>query len=211
MEFLNYLGNNSDRIIRLTIEHLELVGIAVFVAAAIGIPLGVAASRQPVLRRWSLALANVLQTVPSLALFGFLIPATGIGARTAIIALALYALLPILHNTCVGIAGVDRAVIEAARGMGMTPAQMLLHVELPLAMRVILAGVRVAAVTSVGVATIAAAVGAGGLGTFIFQGLTMVNNNVILAGAIPAALLALLADAAFGWIERRLSAALGVV
>jgi len=211
MEFLNYLGNNSDRVIRLTIEHLQLVGIAILVAAAIGIPLGIAASRQPVLQRWSLALANVLQTVPSLALFGFLIPATGIGARTAVIALALYALLPILRNTCVGIAGVDRAVIEAARGMGMTSVQMLLHVELPLAMRVILAGVRVAAVTSVGVATIAAAVGAGGLGTFIFQGLTMVNNNVILAGAIPAALLAVLADAGFGWIERRLSAALGVV
>jgi len=211
MEFLNYLGNNSDRVIRLTIEHLQLVGIAILLAAAIGIPLGIAASRQPLLQRWSLALANVLQTVPSLALFGFLIPATGIGARTAVIALALYALLPILRNTCVGIAGVDRAVIEAARGMGMTSVQMLLHVELPLAMRVILAGVRVAAVTSVGVATIAAAVGAGGLGTFIFQGLTMVNNNVILAGAIPAALLAVLADAGFGWIERRLSAALGVV
>src|SRR5687767_6349039 len=209
MEFLNYLGNNSDRVIRLTIEHLQLVGIAILLAAAIGIPLGIAASRQPLLQRWSLALANVLQTVPSLALFGFLIPATGIGARTAVIALALYALLPILRNTCVGIAGVDRAVIEAARGMGMTSVQMLLHVELPLAMRVILAGVRVAAVTSVGVATIAAAVGAGGLGTFIFQGLTMVNNNVILAGAIPAAVLALLADAGFGWIERRLSAATG--
>jgi len=211
MEFLNYIENNSERVIRLTIEHLELVGIAIFVAAAIGIPLGVAASRHAALQRWSLAFANVLQTIPSLALFGFLIPATGIGARTAVIALALYAVLPILRNTCVGIAGVDRSVIESARGMGMTSAQMLLQVELPLAMRVILAGVRVAAVTSVGVATIAAAVGAGGLGTFIFQGLTMVNNNVILAGAIPAALLALLADAAFGWIERRLSASLGIL
>src|SRR5688500_18858 len=127
MEFLNYLGNNSDRVIRLTIEHLQLVGIAILVAAAIGIPLGIAASRQPVLQRWSLALANVLQTVPSLALFGFLIPATGIGARTAVIALALYALLPFLRNTCVDIAGVDRAVIEAAGDIGIPYVQLLLN------------------------------------------------------------------------------------
>jgi osmoprotectant transport system permease protein len=203
--------NNSDRILRLTVEHLELVGVSIFAATVVGVPLGVAASRNPSLKRWSLTFANVTQTIPSLALFGFLIPATGIGARTAVIALALYALLPILQNTCVGIAGVDRAVIEAARGMGMTRSQMLWQVELPLAMGVIMAGLRVAAVTSVGVATIAAAIGAGGLGTFIYQGLTMVNNNVILAGAVPAAILAVLANAAFGWIERRLSAALGSV
>jgi osmoprotectant transport system permease protein len=209
MEFLTYILHNSDRIMQLTVEHLELVGISMLAATAVGIPLGVAASRNATLKRWSLAFANVTQTIPSLALFGFLIPATGIGARTAVIALALYALLPILQNTCVGIAGVDRAVIEAARGMGMTRRQMLWQVELPLAMGVILAGVRVAAVTSVGVATIAAAVGAGGLGTFIFQGLTMVNNNVILAGAVPAAILAVLANAGFGWIERRLSASFG--
>ena len=211
MEFLNYILHNSDRVFRLTVEHLELVGVSIFAATVIGIPLGVAASRNVTLKRWSLAFANVAQTVPSLALFGFLIPATGIGARTAVIALALYALLPILRNTCVGIAGVDRAVIEAARGMGMTARQMLWQVELPLAMGVILAGLRVATVTSVGVATIAAAVGAGGLGTFIFQGLTMVNNNVILAGAVPAAILAVLADAGFGWIERRLTAAFGIL
>jgi len=209
MEFLTYIMHNSDRVLRLTVEHLELVGVSIFAATAIGIPLGVAASRNATLKRWSLGFANVTQTVPSLALFGFLIPATGIGASTAVIALALYALLPILRNTCVGIAGVDRAVIEAALGMGMTRRQMLWQVELPLAMGVILAGLRVATVTSVGVATIAAAVGAGGLGTFIFQGLTMVNNNVILAGAVPAAILAVLADAGFGWIERRLSAGLG--
>jgi osmoprotectant transport system permease protein len=211
MEFLTYMLHNSDRVFRLTVEHIELVGVSIFAATVIGIPLGVAASRNATLKRWSLAFANVTQTVPSLALFGFLIPATGIGARTAVIALALYALLPILQNTCVGIAGVDRSVIEAARGMGMTSRQMLWQVELPLAMGVILAGLRVAAVTSVGVATIAAAVGAGGLGTFIFQGLTMVNNNVILAGAVPAAILAVLADAGFGWIERRLTAAFGIV
>jgi osmoprotectant transport system permease protein len=211
MEFLNYMLHNSDRVFRLTVEHLELVGISIFVATVVGIPLGVAASRNTAMKRWSVGFANVTQTIPSLALFGFLMPATGIGVRTAVIALALYALLPILRNTCVGIAGVDRGVIEAALGMGMTRRQMLWQVELPLAMGVILAGLRVAAVTSVGVATIAAAVGAGGLGTFIFQGLTMVNNNVILAGAIPTAILALLADAGFGWIERRLSASIGNV
>jgi osmoprotectant transport system permease protein len=204
MQFMDYMLQNREQVLQLTFEHLQLVGTAIFAAVVIGLPLGVAASRNAVLRRWSLGAASVMQTVPSLALFGFLIPFTGIGARTAVIALALYALLPILRNTCAGIAGVDRAVLEAARGMGMTSAQMLWQVELPLASGVILAGVRVAAVICVGVATIAAAIGAGGLGTFIFQGLAMVNNNVILAGAIPAALLAILADAALGLAERRL-------
>ena len=209
MTFLDYMSRNSDLVLSLTVEHLTLVGIAILAATAVGIPLGVAASRSAALRRWSIGLANVVQTVPSLALFGFLIPVTGIGGTTAVIALALYALLPILQNTYAGIAGVDRSVVEAARGMGMTSLQMLAQVELPLAMGVILAGVRVAAVTSIGVATIAAAVGAGGLGTFIFQGLTMVNNNVILAGAIPAAGLAIFADAALGWMERRLTPRVG--
>ncbi|MGH9794012.1 MAG: ABC transporter permease [Candidatus Acidiferrales bacterium] len=203
MEFFDYVSHNREQVLRLTVEHLQLVALAIFAATLIGIPLGVAASRNAALRRWSLGVANVMQTVPSLALFGFLIPFTGIGARTAIIALALYALLPILRNTCVGIAGVDRAVIEAARGMGMTRHQMLWQVEMPLAMSVILAGVRVATVICVGIATIAAAIGAGGLGTFIFQGLSMVNNNVILAGAVPAALLAVTIDAGLGWAERR--------
>ena len=140
MEFLTYIVHNSDRVFRLTVEHLELVGISIFAATMIGIPLGVAASRNTTLKRWSLGFANVTQTIPSLALFGFLMPATGIGARTAVIALALYALLPILRNTCAGIAGVDRAVVEAALGMGMTRRQMVWQVELPLAMGVILAG-----------------------------------------------------------------------
>lgn len=205
MEFFEYVLRNRDEVLRLTLEHLQLVGLAILAATMIGIPLGVAASRNAVLRRWALGAANVMQTVPSLALFGFLIPLTGIGARTAVIALALYALLPILRNTCVGITGVDRAVIEAARGMGMTSRQMLWQVEMPLAMGVIVAGLRVATVICVGVATIAAAIGAGGLGVFIFQGLSMVNNNVILAGAIPAALLAVMADAGLGWAERRLA------
>ena len=209
MTFFDYMSRNSALILELTLQHLKLVGIAIVAATALGISVGVAASRNATLRRWSVGFANVTQTVPSLALFGFLIPVTGIGGRTAVIALALYALLPILRNTCAGIAGVDRAVLEAARGMGMTSRQMLLQVELPLAMGVILAGVRIAAVTSIGVATIAAAIGAGGLGTFIFQGLSMVNNNVILAGAIPAAALAISADALLGWVERRLTPGVG--
>jgi len=205
MQFFDYIIHNREQVLRLTLEHLQLVGLAILAATLIGLPLGVAATRNAALRRWSLGAANVMQTVPSLALFGFLIPFTGIGARTAVIALALYALLPILRNTCVGIAGVDRAVLEAARGMGMTSSQMLWQVELPLASGVILAGIRTATVICVGVATIAAAIGAGGLGMFIFQGLSMVNNNVILAGAIPAALLAILADAGLGFAERRLA------
>jgi len=202
MEFLNYILHNSDRVFRLTVEHLELVGISIFAATVIGIPLGVAASRNATLKRWSLAFANVAQTIPSLALFGFLIPATGIGARTAVIALALYALLPILRNTCVGIAGVDRAVIEAARGMGMTARQMLWQVELPLSLGFIFAGIRVATVIAVGVATIAAAIGAGGLGMFIFRGTSMLDYRLILAGAIPAAVIALGADFGMGLLER---------
>jgi osmoprotectant transport system permease protein len=152
--------------------------------------------------------ANIIQTVPSLALFGFLLPAPWIGARAdriAILALILYALLPLIRNTYTGIRGVDPAVVEAGRGMGMTDSQLLWQVELPLAFSVIIAGVRVATVLSIGLATIAAAIGAGGLGEFIFRGLAMVNNQVILAGAIPAAALAILADTSLGWLEKRLS------
>jgi osmoprotectant transport system permease protein len=158
------------------------------------------------LSRPVLAFANVVQTIPSLALFGILIPIPfigGIGARTAVAALLLYSLLPIIRNTFTGISGVDPAVREAGRGMGMTDAQLLWKVEIPLASGVILAGIRVATVIAVGVATIAAAVGAGGLGMFIFRGVSMVDNRVILAGAIPAAALALVADFALGAVEKR--------
>ncbi len=205
MDLLTYFSENRGEIARLTLEHLRLVAIAMLFAAAVGIPLGVAASRRAAMRRWILGGANVVQTVPSLALFGFLIPFTGIGGRTAVIALTLYALLPILRNTCVGIAGVEPSVLEAARAMGMTRQQQLWQVELPLSLSVIVAGLRVATVITIGVTTIAAAIGAGGLGEFIFRGAAMVNNNVILAGAIPAALLALVADAVLGWTERRLA------
>jgi len=205
---LSFIFNNGREVLELTVQHVTLVGISMLLATAIGIPLGILLTRRVALRRWVLGGANIIQTIPSLALFGFLIPVPvmgGIGSRTAIVALTLYALLPIIRNTYVGIIGVDRAVIEAGRGMGMTGRQLLWRVEIPLAMGVILAGVRVATVISVGIATIAAAVGAGGLGMYIFRGVGMVNNQVILAGAIPAACLAVLADFSLGWAEHRLA------
>jgi osmoprotectant transport system permease protein len=205
MNWIDFLAENRGEILQRTLEHLGLVGVAMLAATLTGIPLGIAVVRRAALRRWVLGVTNVMQTVPSLALFGFLIPFSGIGNTTAVIALALYALLPVVRNTYAGIAGVDRAVIEAARGMGMTNAQILRQVEIPLSLGVILAGVRVATVTSVGLATIAAAISAGGLGTYIFRGVAMLNNSLILAGAVPAAVLAILADAALGWAEHRLA------
>jgi osmoprotectant transport system permease protein len=205
--FFEFLSQNRDEVLRLTFEHLTLVGVSIFAATLMDIPLGIALTRRHTMRRWVLGAANVIQTIPSLALFGFLIPVPfigGIGSRTAIVALTLYALLPILRNTCVGIAGVERHIIEAARAMGMTDAQILWKVEIPLALSVILAGVRLATVIGVGVATIAAAIGGGGLGQYIFRGVSMVSHSVILAGAVPAALLAIAADTLLGWLERRL-------
>jgi osmoprotectant transport system permease protein len=193
---------------QLTGEHFILVVVSMAIAVGAGIPLGILLTRRPSLRPPLLGFANVMQTIPSLALFGFLIPIPfigGIGKRTAIIALVLYALLPILRNTLAGILGVDPAVRESAIAMGMTGRQLLWQVELPLAAPTIIAGVRIATVTTVGTATIAAAIGAGGLGVFIFRGIASVDTTQILAGAIPAALLALLSDGGFSWIERRFS------
>ncbi len=187
MNVFDFIIRNRAEVLQLTLEHLTLVAIAMTLAVVIGVPLGVALTRRQALERWVLGAANVIQTVPSLALFGFLIPVPligGIGGRTAVVALTLYALLPIIRNTYVGITGVDPAVIEAARGMGMTDGQLLWQVEIPLSLGVILAGIRVATVICVGVATIAAAIGAGGLGMYIFRGVAMVNNQVILAGAM---------------------------
>jgi osmoprotectant transport system permease protein len=198
----------AREIAELTLEHIVMVLIAVAIASALGISMGVALTRRLGLRRWGLGFAGVMQTVPSLALFGFLIPIPligGIGKRTAILALVLYALLPILRNTLTGILGVDAAVRESAVAMGMTDRQILWEVELPLASRTILAGVRVATVTTIGTATIAAAIGGGGLGVFIFRGLASVDTAQILAGAIPAACIALLAEGGLGWVERKLS------
>jgi osmoprotectant transport system permease protein len=198
---------HRTEILEATLAHLELVLIAMTIAIAIGVPLGMFIVQRPALRTFFLGIASVFQTIPSLALFGFLIPIPfigGIGRRTAIVALVLYALLPILRNTYVGLTSIDPAVLEAAEAMGMTNMQILTRVRLPLALSIILAGIRTATVITIGVATIAAAIGAGGLGTFIFRGVAMVSDAVILAGAIPAALLAIIADLFLALVERRL-------
>jgi osmoprotectant transport system permease protein len=202
----DYFWQRRGEIVALAGQHLLLVGASTALAVAAGVPLGVLLARRPALARPFLAAAGVVQTIPSLALFGFLIPLPlvgGIGARTAIVALFVYALLPILRNTHAGIRSVDPAIVEAAVGLGMTPGQRLRAVELPLALPVVLAGVRIATVVCVGLATIAAAIGAGGLGVLIYRGIAIVDNRLILAGAIPAAAVALAADAALGVVERR--------
>ena len=207
MNLWGFYTRNSQEVVGLVGQHLYLVAFSTVVAIGLGVPLGIVLTRRPAWRAPVLGLANIFQTIPSLALFGFLIPLPfigGIGATTAIVALVVYALLPIVRNTYTGIAGVDPAVREAGRGMGMTDWQLLTQVELPLAVGVILAGVRVATVVSVGTATIAAAIGAGGLGVYIFRGVAVVDNTLILAGALPAALMALAADALLGLAERRL-------
>ncbi len=207
MSFFEFVTANRDEVLRLTFQHLGLVAASTGIAMVIGVPAGIALAGNARLRTPVLGLANVFQAIPSLALFGFLIPLPfigGIGARTAIVALVVYALLPIVRNTYTGLAGIDPAVRDAARGLGMTDWQRLRMIEFPLAIPVILAGVRVATVIGVGIATIAAAIGAGGLGVFIFRGVAMVDNVVILAGAVPAALLALLLDGALHLLERRL-------
>lgn len=205
-----FFVEHRAEILEATADHLTLVVIAMAMAIAIAVPLGMFIIERPALRNIALGLASIFQTIPSLALFGFLIPIPfigGIGRRTAIVALVLYALLPILRNTYVGLTGIDAAVLQAAEAMGMTQSQILWRVRLPLALPVILAGIRTATVITIGVATIAAAIGAGGLGIFIFRGVAMVSNAVILAGAVPAALLAILADILLARLERRLKIA----
>ena len=212
MTLVEFFSRNSSELTTLTIEHLFLVVVSTGIAILIGVPLGILLTRKPALSKPVLGFANIMQTVPSLALFGFLIPLNvylfhvkivgGIGARTAIVALVLYALLPIIRNTFTGISNVDPAIRDAGRGMGMTDRQLLLRVELPLALGVIIAGVRVATVICVGTATIAAAIDAGGLGRYIFRGLRANDNVLILAGAVPAALIAVAADLLLGYVER---------
>jgi osmoprotectant transport system permease protein len=198
----------SGEIAQLTLEHLWLVLISAGIATLVGASAGILLAPRAGPRRWALAAVNMVQTVPSLALFGFLIPLPavgGIGPRTAMIALVLYALLPVLRNTIAGLLGVDPAVRESATAMGMNGAERLWQVEIPMAAPVILAGIRVATVTTIGNATIAAAIGAGGLGVLIFRGVASVDARLILAGAVPAAALALVADGGLGWIEGKLS------
>jgi len=207
MSPIQFFLRHHREILQATLEHIWLVGLTMIFAIAIGVPLGIVVTRKPWLSKPILGGANIAETIPSLALFGFLLPVPWLGGRAdrlAIAALTLYALLPIIRNTSAGITGVDRAVREAARGMGMTDRQILFQVELPLSFSTMLAGIRIATVLTIGIATIAAAVGAGGLGEFIFRGLAMVNDQLILAGAIPAALLALAADFVLGVLERRL-------
>lgn len=209
MNIARFIMENHTQVLQLTLEHLWLVGVSTAFAVLIGVPLGLVIAHCTSLDKPVLATANIIQTIPSLALFGFLLRVPWLGERSdrlAILALTLYALLPIIRNTYTGICGVDPAVVEAGRGMGLTESQLLFQVELPLAVSVMLSGIRLAVVISMGLATIAAAIGAGGLGEFIFRGLAMVDDRVILAGAIPAAILALLADFSVGWLERHLRA-----
>jgi osmoprotectant transport system permease protein len=207
MGLAEFFARHNGEILQSTGEHIWLVAWTMLFAVAIGVPLGILVTRRPWLAKPIIGGANVAETIPSLALFGFLLAVPWLGDRAdrlAIVALTLYALLPIIRNTSAGISAVDPAVREAARGMGMTDGQVLWRVELPLAMPTVIAGVRVATVLTIGIATIAAAVGAGGLGEFIFRGLAMVDDRVILAGAIPAALLALATDFLLTLFERRL-------
>lgn len=208
MDTLRFLLERRADIAEQTVEHIFLVAVSIAIAVLIGVPLGILLTRKPSLASPVIGFASVMQTVPSLALFGFLIPIPligGIGNTTAIVALVLYALLPLLRNTYAGIQSVEPSVVEAGRGMGMTDLERLRLIEIPLSLPTILAGVRIATVNAIGLATIAAAVGAGGLGNSIFRGLSMVDSRLILAGAVPAAALALLADGLIGRFERWLA------
>ncbi|CAN1210450.1 ABC transporter permease [Tumidithrix helvetica PCC 7403] len=203
MNLSEFFSRYGAEIAQRSWEHFMLVAIACGIAILIGIPLGILTVRHPKFKAIAIGTANIIQTIPGLALLGFLIP-LGIGVRSVIIALVLYALLPIMQNTYVGISAIDKSILEVGEGMGMTQWQLLTQVELPLAMSTILTGVRVAIVICVGVAAIAGGFGAGGLGQFIFRGLATVDNPLILAGAVPSALMALLADLGIGWIEKKL-------
>jgi osmoprotectant transport system permease protein len=208
----DFLRDNGLEIARMAGEHMLIVAIAVVIAVIAGVPLGIFCSRHLRAGKAVLRITDAVQTIPSLALFGFLIPLPflgGIGTRTAIVALVLYSLLPIVRNTLTGLRGVDPLVREAGIALGMTPGQLLRAVELPLATPAIVGGIRIATVTGIGVATIAAAVGGGGLGTLIFRGVAMVDTRLMLAGALPAAALALLADLVLSAVERRLARSRG--
>lgn len=201
------MGISSATILQALLQHLELTALTVALGVLIGVPLGVHIARERFLAGPVLAVVSTIQTVPSVALLGFLIPLYGIGIRPALVALFLYSLLPIVRNTFAGVSQVDASAIEAARGMGMRDGQILLHVTIPQSLPVLMAGIRTAAVLSVGVATLAALIGAGGLGTFIFRGIAMVNSKIVLAGAIPAAVLALVLDGLLALVERLLTPA----
>lgn len=204
MEFLAFLQARQNQLILAIWEHIQISIIALLLAAIIGVLIGIFLTRVPHLANFVIGVASVIQTIPSLALLGFMIPLLGIGTTPAIVALFLYSLLPILRNTYTGIQGVETSLTEAGIGMGMTSFQVLFMVELPLALPIIMAGIRTATVTIIGVATLASLIGAGGLGDLIFGGIAMANNFMIFAGAIPAAILAILSDGLLGRVERKM-------
>ena len=205
MTFIQFMIDRREDILLCSVEHLRLTGISMVLAIGIGIPIGIIITRIKSLAMPVVNIVNIIQTIPSLALLGFLIPLLGIGVKPAIIALFSYSILAIIKNTMSGINQVDRAVVEAGKGMGMTDLQILLRVELPLAIPVIFSGMRIATVSCIGIATLCAAIGAGGLGQFIFRGISMVNNNMILAGALPAAIMAICFDLLMHFLENKLS------
>ncbi len=205
LSFLEFLKYRSSDIFRLTGEHVRITGIAVLLAVLVGVPLGIYITKNRKVSNTVLNIANIFQTLPSLALFGLIIPIMGIGFKPAIFVLFLYALLPIIKNTYIGINSIEPSIIEAGRGMGMTKSQILTMVEVPLALPIIMGGIRISTVINIGTATIAALIGAGGLGDFIFKGISMSNNNMILAGAIPTALLAISVDYILGLVENKIT------
>ncbi len=201
-EYLRFMMDRSDQILALTGEHIYLTFIAVVIAIAIGVPLGILITRVKKLSGFVIGLANAVQAMPSLAMLGFLIPFLGIGSKPSIVMIFLYSLLPIIKNTYIGLTNVDKSMIESGKGMGMTDGQLMRMVQFPLALPVIMAGVRISAVTAVGLTTLAALIGAGGLGQMIYRGISMVNNKMIISGAIPAMILALLVDFILGITEK---------
>ena len=200
--FIKYIINQKSQIINLLLQHIQLTFIAILFAIIIGIPLGILVSKNEKIRKYILGLINIFQAIPSMALLGLLVPMLGIGSKPAIVAVILYSLLPIVKNTSTGILGIDKNIIESATGIGLTSKQILYKIQLPLALPVIMAGIRISAVTAVGLMTLAAFIGAGGLGYLVFSGVQTVNNVMILAGAIPACILALVVDYLFSKIEK---------
>lgn len=203
LDFFSFFSSRKEEIIKLIFQHIELTLLAVFIAVLIGVPLGILIAKVKKLSKPIIGIANVVQAIPSLALLGFLIPALGIGSNPAIVMVVLYSLLPIVKNSYIGLIGIDSNILEAAEGMGMTKNQILMKVQIPLAMPIIMGGIRIAAVTAVGLMTIAAFIGAGGLGYMVFSGVQTVNNSMILSGAIPACILALLIDFIIGKLEKK--------
>ncbi len=201
-EYISFIIERSDQLLTLTGEHIYLTLIAVVIAIAIGVPLGILITRVKKLSGFVIGLANALQAMPSLAMLGFMIPILGIGSRPSIVMIFLYSLLPIIKNTYIGLSNVDESMLEAGKGMGMTGGQLMRMVQLPLALPVIMGGIRISAVTAVGLTTLAALIGAGGLGQLIYRGISMVNNKMIIAGAIPAMILALLVDFVLSLMEK---------